>query len=376
MFASNQVYSVHLEVTDKCNANCPMCARSHQGGLLNPRLRNIEMSLDLAKKIFHQEFVKQIRFLQMCGNFGDPIVAKDTVEILEYLRSVNPSIRLGIHTNGSLRTADWWLRLGQILSKRGDYCKFGIDGLEDTNHIYRQNTSWHRIMTSVESFIAGGGIAHWEYLVFKHNEHQIEEARVLAEKIGFSSFFVKKTSRFFNYHSGQNENTFNILNKNNDIVGLLELPSNENFVNPVTVFGHNKKATGEPNLDSQQLKLKSETSEPATKPNNDKSSEVDCMSIRDRSIYITAAGEVFPCCFLAGQIQYADRGPDGEYLENLTGGRENISAKNKSLSSLIDGVWFHSIANTWSSSTPKENRIGTCHRTCSKNQFIVKAEYE
>ena len=365
MFSADKVFSVHLEVTDKCNANCPMCARSHNGGRVNPRLRNIEMSLETAQKVFNPEFTKQIRFLQMCGNFGDPIVAKDTVEILEYLRSVNPDIKLGIHTNGSLRTADWWARLGKILSQEGDYCKFGIDGLADTNAIYRQNTSWPRIMTAAKSFIAAGGVAHWEYLVFKHNEHQIEEAREMAKTMGFHSFFVKKTSRFFNYQNGKNE-PFPILNKAEKVVGHLEPPTQEDFINPVSLFGVQPKGDG-------QKPEKKPAS--VVMPNNQMHSVVDCMSLRDQSIYISAAGEIYPCCFIGGQVQYADRGIDGDYLEKLAGGFDNICATQKPIESIINGSWFGSIAKAWEPNTPPRQKIGTCHRLCGKNQHIVKAEY-
>ena len=42
-----------------------------------------------------------------------------------------------------------------------------------------------------------GGIAQWDYIVFKHNEHQVEEARKLSKELGFFEFQIKKTSRFF-----------------------------------------------------------------------------------------------------------------------------------------------------------------------------------
>ena len=43
-------------------------------------------------------------------------------------------------------------------------------------------------MENVDAFIGNGGSAFWEYLVFKHNQHQIEEARLLSKKLGFKKF--------------------------------------------------------------------------------------------------------------------------------------------------------------------------------------------
>jgi hypothetical protein len=36
---------------------------------------------------------------------------------------------------------------------------------------------------------------HWKYIVFEHNKHQVEEARQLAEEVGFTTFSTVKTSR-------------------------------------------------------------------------------------------------------------------------------------------------------------------------------------
>ncbi len=46
-------------------------------------------------------------------------------------------------------------------------------------------------MRSAETFIAAG--IKWDFLVFKHNEHQPHK---LAQDMGFKEFFVRKTGRF------------------------------------------------------------------------------------------------------------------------------------------------------------------------------------
>ena len=40
-------------------------------------------------------------------------------------------------------------------------------------------------------FIEAGGVAYWDMLVFKHNEHQIEEVRQLAKNMGFKNVRIK-----------------------------------------------------------------------------------------------------------------------------------------------------------------------------------------
>ena len=51
-----------------------------------------------------------------------------------------------------------------------------LDGLEDTNHIYRRYTDWSKIERNAKTFLNAGGKGSWVFIVFKHNEHQVDEA--------------------------------------------------------------------------------------------------------------------------------------------------------------------------------------------------------
>ena len=74
---------------------------------------------------------------------------------------------------------------------------FSIDGLEDTNHVYRKNVNWEKLMANVNAFIAAGGSAHWDMLVYKHNQHQVDACEQLARKMGFKWFRAKVSKRGF-----------------------------------------------------------------------------------------------------------------------------------------------------------------------------------
>ena len=101
-----------------------------------------------------------------------------------------------MNTNGGAQNTQWWIKLAQIYGKNG-HVTFSFDGLEDTNHLYRQNVNWQKCMENSYAFISAGGRARWEYIIFEHNQHQIEQARLLAKKMGFEDFRTKKTGRFF-----------------------------------------------------------------------------------------------------------------------------------------------------------------------------------
>ena len=40
-----------------------------------------EVTLETFKKWFPESFIKQLNSMFMCGNLGDPIISKDTLEI-------------------------------------------------------------------------------------------------------------------------------------------------------------------------------------------------------------------------------------------------------------------------------------------------------
>ncbi|MEM7645915.1 MAG: radical SAM protein, partial [Pseudomonadota bacterium] len=175
IYHSSEVGTVHLEVTSRCNARCPMCLRNVCGGKENPQLPITDLSLSDIKNIFPEQFIGQLKRLFMCGNYGDPVVSTDTLEIFEYLRKINPKIRLELFTNGSARSQKWWAQLAQVV----DLVHFSVDGLGDVNQIYRRGTQFDKIMENIKAYVSSGGEGVWDYIVFRHNEHQIDEARAL-----------------------------------------------------------------------------------------------------------------------------------------------------------------------------------------------------
>ena len=195
----DNVKEIHIEPTSLCNAQCPMCARNVYGEKLNPYIK----LKSLPVKWFHDNInpsqIKNLNKIFFCGNVGDPASAPELIEIIDYFKKHNDKITIGLNTNGGLKTKEWWTRLGQSLQGHLDYCVFSLDGLEDTNHVYRRNVRWMKIMENVEAFIATGASAHWDMLVFEHNKHQVEEAKELADQMGFTWFRTKETDRWDTY---------------------------------------------------------------------------------------------------------------------------------------------------------------------------------
>ena len=158
MFKFSELKDIHLEITNNCQASCPMCSRNRNGGLANPLIKLNNWSLEDFKTIMTPEVLNQVNGFFFCGNFGDPILNKQLIDMCRYSTEINPNLNIRIHTNGSARTTTWWSSLAKALPKKHTVV-FALDGLSDTHSIYRIGTSFENIIENARAFIAAGGIA-------------------------------------------------------------------------------------------------------------------------------------------------------------------------------------------------------------------------
>lgn len=380
MYAYNEIKTLHLEITERCNANCPQCGRNINGGEENPFIANRELSIDNIKQIVPTTLVQQLQHIYMCGNYGDPIVAKDTLQAYEYFRENNSKLLLNMNTNGSARTKDWWQELAKIYNGSG-YVIFSIDGLEDTNHIYRRNTVWNKIIDNVTAFINAGGIAHWEYIVFKHNEHQIEQAELLSKELGFSKFQIKKTARFAsNFIASVKEGTSFTDKKGNKIEVCM--PDNPKYRNPVlknisNLAGSAPVLTLPTTYDEVKDKLNQELFTNPLMPIYDKT-EIDCKVKKEKSIYVSAEGIVQPCCWIASNMYpwyYLNKRSQVWKLINKVG-IDNLNALKHSIEEIVSSEYFTKlIVDSWQKPTCREGKLTVCAKTCGKDLETFSKQY-
>jgi MoaA/NifB/PqqE/SkfB family radical SAM enzyme len=379
MYRYNEIKTVHLEITENCNASCPMCARNINGGEDNPHLKGNELSLEDCKTIFTPDFIAQLDRMYMCGNFGDPISAKDTLEVFAYFRENNPKMNLCMYTNGSAKKPEWWTNLAKAMGKNA-YVVFSIDGLEDTNHLYRQNTIWNKIIENAQAFIDAGGRARWDYIVFAHNEHQVEQAEQLSKDMGFEKFQYKKSARFFSNTSGTTKEVHQATNRKGNKTALLQAPTNAKYRNGIldklsSVLGKDDTVKYLPSKQAEAIQIQSpqrfnlDTSKKSKMELELDSAEITCKVAEEKSVYISAEGIVQPCCWTAGQMYVWYHNPRGTQIWQAIDkvGIDNISAKQTPLKDIIDGMYFQDvIPNSWDKPSCAEGKLSVCAKTCGK----------
>ena len=189
----NDITSLELELTSRCNAACFLCPRTNPN-FTKELNHNREITPENLKNWLPTNLLKNLKQLKLKGTFSDPLISKHFVQIIEYFNENSSLERININTNGSLRNKKFWQWLATNLPKKSKVT-FGIDGLEDTHAIYRVNTDFNKIIKNAVSFIEAGGSAIWQFIEFEHNKHQIEECKSLAEELKFEKFFVMHNDR-------------------------------------------------------------------------------------------------------------------------------------------------------------------------------------
>lgn len=353
------VYDMHVEITNRCNAACPMCGRNYFGGKTKEEIVLDEWSKDDIDKIFNKQF-PNLENVMFCGTHGDPCVAEHSLYAIDRIKSTS-NATVELYSNASVRTPDWWGNLGSLMNekkgKRWHYRKndltiFSIDGLEDTNHLYRRRTNFEKIIENAESYLKAGGIARWDFIVFKHNEHQVEEAEAIAKKMGFKQFRIRKTSRFD--YSPDGPNKWRVQDNYGNIEYYLEPPS--------------EKYKNEESKKWEEIKNKEEYFD---------NTSINCLYKNNfRRIYVNSYAQVFPCCYLSNDVFPAKNSIVKDTKEKVFDrwGTNFNSLRHHNWNEILEHEWF---AGELESSWNKDllgGKLMRCARTCGSGYSPIKSQ--
>ena len=343
MYQYKDIKTIHLEVTQNCQAACPMCDRNMNGEGINPHINLDELTLEDCKRIFLPDFIAQLKTMYMCGNLGDPIVARDTLEIFRYFREHNPNMWLSMNTNGGAKNEAWWKELAQVYGRMGAVI-FSVDGLRDTNHIYRQNVVWDNVERNMKAFINAGGRARWDFLIFEHNQHQVEEAEALAAKWGVEKFMKKKTGRFVDAKTNKKESHQAKDRKGKDTTELKK---------PEAKY-QNKALTKQEKLLEKYGNM----------DNYYDAVPIACKVKKDNSLYITAEGLAMPCCWTAGRMyKWWLEDPTKEQIWDFIGDKKSLDTRNGLWKVFETGI-FERIETSWNKSSCANGKLKVCAQKC------------
>ena len=328
MYNFEDIRKLEIEPTNVCQARCPQCLRTPPDGSVNKFLRD-ELSLDVIKQQIPVSFWENLTSINFQGSTGDCMAHRDIVEIIQYMK-MHSTAAIAIHTNGGLGTTDTWENLARVLTPN-DKVVFGIDGLADTNPLYRIGVDYDVVIKNAQTFILNGGRAEWQYIVFKHNQHQIEQAQQLSQELGFSGFWLRSSGRF-------DGNGYQDVYSNGIITHRLE---------PATI-----------NVDSF---VEGEYKQ------NIHTTDINCEAITTKWISIYADGTVWPCCHLMGWHRIPNYGLSNSLnkkkIIEVVGDYSNIDLHTHTLDAIINSdVFQRNYVKSFNSSQPIPVCVSTCRR--------------
>ena len=337
------IEELHVETTNKCNAACPMCDRNIHGGPDRPGRGLSEWTLEDIDKVFTG--LPNLKFVYFCGTHGEPLSSKYIFEAIHAAKKTGA--RIEMFTNGSLKTIDWWKRLVGILDKH-DRITFGVDGLE-TNHLYRQNTDINKILERMQICCDAEVNVRWDFLVFKHNEYEMETCKEKAKQMGVSYFRFRRTARF------DKADSFPVFDKNFKVTHYLEQPDNEEWRHPETkdmqLMLEELTLVGKRGLNMTDFEWRD-----MSLPDNWK---INCMYQEAKKIYVNNRLEVFPCCYISDEYETYKTLANGQLVYPMG----ELTLRDKNWQEILDHKYFaEELVNSWD----KQNVPLRCIRTCSK----------
>jgi molybdenum cofactor biosynthesis enzyme MoaA len=357
------VKKVELEITSNCNAACPGCARTQNLDLIT--IDTVTLA-DIMKMFPDEESVADKNF-KFCGVLGDPIINKECLDIVTYLVAHGGHCQLS--TNAGLRDAEFWASLGSLSLHTGRVdINFCIDGHRETNHIYRINTDWDVIERNIEAYSAAGNkqaLGTWVYIVFDHNEGEVEIAQAHAERLGFT--FATRTGMRNSLHNWvsdlkkKDKKTREVSEQHTVITttGNKE-HSKKELVQALDQFISvaNKKKKTPPNV---MMML---TDDDYDKKKQEVIDSIKCKMIHEDEIFIASNMTLWPCCFLWDNA-FKNKENINEKLGIFEEGWNDL--RKHSIDEIMAHPWFSKIlGDSWDPDHPLH--FSRCIRTCAYNK--------
>ncbi len=168
-----------------CNLRCPLCPTGNGTNTL----RKGTLQLDVFKHIIDEigTYLYNIDLF----NWGEPLLNKDIYDMISYAheRHILTSISSNFHFFDEAAAE-------RMISSGLDYLILSIDGATPkTYKKYRVRGKFKRVVENVRILTEtrkrlGKKTPYifWQFLVFRHNEHEIEAARELALELGVDEF--------------------------------------------------------------------------------------------------------------------------------------------------------------------------------------------
>ena len=393
MELSDLITCIDLEISSICNAGCSVCMRRRDGHY--SEFTQTYWSLDDVKTYIDLEIIKNLKVIILCGNFGDAMGNPNVVKIVRYFKEINPNLSININTNGGIGNPSDFAELAEL-----NVCMvFGLDGLGESNELYRVNVKWNKIIENLNSFISKASPHQLEiqFLMWAETTNQIIPMIDFIKSIGFGQLRLRRPMT-----TGIKTEVYNMQGESTHFLTEVKNPELEEFLETLWNFNQLDKLKSELskiNLIESQLELGNFLIKPKKiyKKNPYKKSNVvfsekdidtfnsitkqtcfsknftnsDNLFGNQFNVFITHDKLLMPCCMIPSQISnsihhYGDyESPYQKEVLNkmLEIGFDKFSLKNSTLKNVFNsGVLHDFVYDDLVNKTP----LKMCKTICGK----------
>ena len=180
VYLSSKPYLVNSELTNHCTCRCPFCHTGKKGSRSGGFA-----TIGLYEKLFRQ--IGKYTYLITLHGWGEPMMHQDLPGMIRLAH--DNRIFTVVTTNGNLLTQELSRK---IIANKLDYLVVSIDGAsEESYQKYRIGGNFGVVMHNLRELIAlkkemcsSTPFIEWQFIVFKHNEHEIDAAKKLSVELG------------------------------------------------------------------------------------------------------------------------------------------------------------------------------------------------
>ncbi len=188
--------SIGIEPTTACNLRCPQCisglrAFKRPTGNLKPQtFRKI-------LKNFPPETWSLLFFFQ-----GEPYINPYFTDLVKLAKQ--RKFFTVASTNGHFLSPE---NARKTVNAKLDYLIISLDGTsQEIYEIYRREGNYAKVLEGIQNLLQARGkkrhpIIELQFIVFKHNEHQVQEFIALAKKLGIDRISVKSAQIYYDFEA-------------------------------------------------------------------------------------------------------------------------------------------------------------------------------
>ena len=183
-------YEWEIDTTNICQLKCPLC---HTGKGTIHRDQGV-MDFDLFTKVVDQ--IKHSCLWLTLYSWGEPLLNQRIHEYIEYAHKQKIATIISSNLNKPLTL----LMAEQVIRSGLDVMIVSLDGItQDVYEVYRVNGHLDRVLENLRlldqkkrELGSKTPYIEWQFIVMRQNEHQLEEAKALADELGVDSLVFKK----------------------------------------------------------------------------------------------------------------------------------------------------------------------------------------